>query len=139
MKRYLFACLFVLSAVPAFAQVHPCDAAVVQGVTTKSGFDGRFCWDGKDVDGNAVVVTAVDVLVDGSVAKTTALPAPTGAASATGFVLYVIQNVAAARGGHTVSYRLDGLDGTSTASATQAITVIVGNPKPPTNAGVVVK
>lgn len=126
------------TAAPVMAQGHPCDAPLVQGVTTKTNFTGQFCTDSRDADGTPVTITTVQVLLDGAVkVMLGALPAAVGAPNALGESLYQVPNVSAGKGTHRVAYRLGSAEGLADPSGDQTITVINGPPKPATNAGIV--
>lgn len=104
---------FLLLAAPAAAQTHVCDTAAPANPSVTNPWRVSFCSDLKDVDGVAIDPASVQlrVTVDGTAQPLRALPTPTGAASATGFSLYEVGGLVAAKGAHSVTITLVTADG----------------------------
>ena len=118
MFKTLAALVFALScsATDVQAQTHPCDAPAVTVIQTNTGFGLGFCHNGKDNDGNPVIVTSFRLQVDGADVFTGAL-APIGTPNALGSNYYETpKTLMFSRGQHTAVLFVSSIDGEGPAS-----------------------
>ena len=110
---------------------HPCDVTPVP-VDTKVPFAAGVCWSGLDTDGNpSSPLTALRVLVDGTLVATVPNPTPEGAANAAGESFYRVPGLSVPKGARVLTVVVVNAEGESVPSDGYSFRVIGAPPAKP--------